>query len=230
MKNDYNVQKMLSNSFHSQDSNAFNLLSVDKWKRNDDEKKYGVVKNRWGNYLIGRYIIDRKQLDFDGIICRKYGIFSHSYIQGFEQMLKTDYPIEISKEIYDTVFSIMYICIAEIIEILNDQPPKQRQQILNSKFFIKCDTEIDLCNVSLVSDTYTYYDGIHLSCKDYPSLFFEKSICGVEEKEKKYGCSFLESKVYEIILQKIKDTQMIVELIIKKAYNNQYSIAYAPID
>ena len=181
-------------------------------------RKYGIVRDRWGNYLIGRYEIERKQLNFWGVKCRKCAIFSYSYGQRFEQMVQTDYPFEISKEIYDNIFSILINCIIEIVEILDAQPRKPRQQIINSKFYIRSDKEIFLCNISHKSG-FSCYDGVYLSWKDFPDIIFKKSIYGVEEYEKQYGSTFLESEVYENISQIIKDAQMTVESKIKDAYN-----------
>ena len=185
------------------------------------KRKYGIVRDRWGNYYIGRYEIEQKQLNFWGVKCRKIGISGYSYIQGFEQMVQTDYPIEISKEIYDNFFSILIKCITEIVEVINAQPQREREQNINSKFYIKCDKEIYLCNISHVSNNFTCYDGFNLSWKGFPDIVFQDSIYGVEEKEKQYGSTFLESDVYEMISLKIRDTQLAAKSLIEEAYNKQ---------
>ena len=82
-----------------------------------------------------------------------------------------------------------------------------------------CDNEIELCNITHVFDGHTYYDGIHISWKDFPVLLFERSILGVEKTEEKYRSTFLDSNVYDKISQKIKDANNSVEMIIKTEYN-----------
>ena len=106
-----------------------------------NEDKYGIVRDRYGNFRIGKYNFRyqgrKPRFDMSGITTKKRGIEDISYIQWIEQMLPTDYPFEISKEVFEKINTIIKNNVAEVKNILSLQPEQQMNHQLNSKFFIK---------------------------------------------------------------------------------------------
>lgn len=215
MNNNANKSKLLQN--HSELYKYFDPFIPNTARYSS--YKYGVCKDRWGNNKIGYYKIENKELVFRGIICRRNGISNHCYSQLFKQMIDTDYPLQISIEKYEYIFSHICDCINNIVETLNNQPTKERQKKENSKFFIKYDRFIDICNTRSMTSNSTYYDGIHISQIDFPDLKIEKSLSSVEQLEIEYGSTSIEDEVYNSIEQRIRETNCCVTELINEILN-----------
>lgn len=130
------------------------------------EKRYGIVKNKYGNYCIGEYNFtyqgNKPRFNMGGIICRKNGIEVRNYIQWVENMLPTDYPYEISKEVYDKITTIIRNNVAEVKNIISLQPTNEMSHQLNSKCFVKTDRFFYVGGIKSISSTpqNDYYDEV----------------------------------------------------------------------
>ena len=120
-----------------------------------NEDKYGIVRDRYGNFRIGKYNFRyqgrKPRFDMSGITTKKRGIEGISYIQWIEQMLPTDYPFEISKEVFEKINTIIKNNVAEVKNILSLQPEQQMSHQLNSKFFIKTDRFYFVHSITFIS-------------------------------------------------------------------------------
>jgi TPR repeat protein len=216
-----NKQKIIVQTLISDIKHSPFLEAVKLHKTNSKDWKYGIVKDRWGKYKVGQYWFDGTQLQFDGVICGKNGIYKYGYGQTSKQMIDSDRPKEITMEIFERIISILYNSIDEIIDILDCQPHKERTNKEGSKFFIKHHDIIDVYNIKYVSNNYSFYEGIHISNAIYPDLKIDKTASLYEEIERKYGSTHLEAEVYDRIFQKVLHTKYLMEQMIKYIYNNE---------
>ena len=179
--------------------------------------KYGILKNRWGNCLIGIFKIDAKQLSFDGNICKKSGLSNYCYVQRFEQMVKTDYPLEIPKGLHDFVYSLIHFCQKDIVDILSSQAIKQRDNVENNCFYTKYDKFIDVCKITKKSGNWMCYDYIHLSIDAYPEMNFNNSFANIEKKE--VESAFVDNETFDPIRNRIEEVNNCVYHMINELLN-----------
>ena len=169
------------------------------------EAKYGIVKDKYGNFLIGKYKFSsqsgRLTFGMSGIITRKRGIESISYGSTGERMLPSNYPFEINVEIFNKINGIIRNNITEIKNILSLQPKKEMSHQLNSKFFIQTDGFYYVYSIRHLSegDGCDLYDeircgenDIHLELKYY---YYSTSDENITDE----NCYYLSDLVYDYI-------------------------------
>lgn len=187
------------------------------------ENKYGIVKDKYGNVRIGRYNFryqsGRYFLDMRGITTKKGGFESLSYCQWLEDMLISDYPFEISEDIFNKINSIIRCNITEIENILSLQPEVEMPHQLNSKFFTKTDRFYDVHNIKLIGDTgCEFYDGVRIGVNDILELKYYSTPPFWTSNED--TCFYLSDSVYDYIKGKALQISVLLKSICASIYNS----------
>lgn len=189
------------------------------------ENKYGIVKDRYGNFRIGkynfRYQSGRYFLDMRGVTTKKGGVESLSYTQWADQMLPSDYPFEISEDIFNKINNIIRSDITEVKNILSLQPKRERSHLLHSKFVIQ-DYRFDyVCSISCISDIsdYEYFDEIRIGKDDYLELKYSSTSLKSGMDTNVDNCYHLSDPIYDYIKGKALQISVLLKNLCASIYN-----------
>ena len=189
------------------------------------EDKYGIVRDRYGNFRIGKYNFRyqgrKPRFDMTGITTRKKGIEGITYIQWIEQMLPSDYPFEISKEVYDKILSIINNSVTDVLNTLSLQPIQEKSNKVNSKFFVKNSRLHYICSIKFIysTDNSESYDDITIGKAPYFNLKYNATSVVWQSSLKDYDCCcYLSDSVYDLIMNKTLQTSELLKSLCASIY------------
>lgn len=189
-----------------------------------NEDKYGIVRDRYGNFRIGKYNFRyqgrKPRFDMSGITTKKRGIEGICYFQWIEQMLPTDYPFEISKEVFEKINTIIRNNVAEVKNILSLQPEQQMIHQLNSKFFIKTDRFYFVHSITFISSMSgsENCDEIIIGENEFLTLNYKSTSITPLFHIGKDECCYLSDSIYDYIKEKTFQTSALLKKLCASIY------------
>ncbi|MBP5687095.1 MAG: hypothetical protein J6X22_00435 [Muribaculaceae bacterium] len=186
--------------------------------------KYGIVRDRYGNFHIGKYNFRyqgrKPRFDMYGITTKKKGIGVSSYSQWIEQMLPTDYPFEISEEVFNKINIIIRNNVAEVKNILSLQPEQEMRHQLNSKFFIKTDRFFFAHSITFISSTSgsESYDEIRIGENEFLELNYVSTSLTPLFHTNKGESFYLSDFVFDYIKEKTLQTSALLKNLCASIY------------
>lgn len=191
----------------------------------DTATKYGIVRDKYGNFRIGQYKFvyqsGRYFLDMRGVITRKGGIEDYAYGQWIEQMLPSDYPFEISEEVFYKINNIIRSNITEVENILSLQPKQERTHQPNSKFFLQTWGRYYVCSVKSISDItdYEFCDEIMIEDGDFLRLKYSSTTLITDTDIDTDNCFYLSDSIYDYIKGKALQLSVLLKNLCASIYN-----------